>query len=42
MSMSINTVHHLARARYLAVLDWSFALFSTMRLLTVQLKASGQ
>ena len=33
-SMSIDTVHHPARARYLAVLDWSFALFSTMRLLT--------
>jgi hypothetical protein len=33
-SISINTAHHPSRARYLAVLDWSFALFSTMRLLT--------
>jgi hypothetical protein len=33
-SISINIVNHPARVRYLAVLDWSFALFSTMRLLT--------
>jgi len=33
-SISIDTIHHRVRARYLAVLDWSFALFSTMRLLT--------